>query len=649
MADLGDISEFLKEGNVADLSWLDVNEKDYQAIETLPKQNLNIAPDLEALWARDDTTPQAHVPNRADMPKTMGDLSEIHGFLTTKPEEIRKVARLAVMQSNDPAKIMDALVKRFDKDSLRAARSVLAEVLAERGLLGPFYIDAADFPDCHKGSRRDAAFVHRFASGSRYVLAKNACQGCSCATQTPTGCNCATFHKEIKLQVPYTEALAAEVEQAQRAKGKQVQASTSEPRERIRLAMLAPSATPNGPRVYASYGQPAVPAPVSTEVVQSQLTQDVAAKAASDHVAALTATARPVMAFLRRELLKGRTEAEAQYALKLAFKPEVLQQTAVYWQPLMAQAGVYGVVYSSQDSFADCHEGADFIAKHNTGVRAIVQGDKCASCIYSKANRCLMYGKALVAKHEDILNSETVAKVLAEHKAAGRIASWDNTDWGSNPIQALRNIHTAASQSSVAQAPARMGVLKAFYGQAAQHSTEEITKRNIVLATAQYMNEGLYGVDLLTILRSRFDPRDIQAAAQEIKPLLSEQGLQGIFYVDPAVYDDYGKGCEKAASLHRSRLVPYVKIGSKCGSCVLQSKPGFCSKLNKSLVVEPPYEDKLAQQRQVLASGRATETSYENLVNNGHTMMAEYEVQQNSMDFELDPVVTVDPLNISFK
>ena len=46
MADLGDISGFLQDGNVSNLDWLDVSEEEYRKSETLPKQNLDIAPDL---------------------------------------------------------------------------------------------------------------------------------------------------------------------------------------------------------------------------------------------------------------------------------------------------------------------------------------------------------------------------------------------------------------------------------------------------------------------------------------------------------------------------------------------------------------------------------------------------------------------------
>jgi len=237
-----------------------------------------------------------------------------------------------------------------------------------------------------------------------------------------------------------------------------------------------------------------------------------------------------------------------------------------------------------------------------------------------------------------------------DHKNAGRIAPWDNRNWGSTPAESLRALHLAAASTGLPQrAQPRMEVVKGYYATTPQISTSELTRRDIVKTARGYLNEGLYGTDLLGLLKSKFDKRDLVAAAADLRPVLAEQGLQGIFYIDPEVYDDYGKGCDKAASLHRSRGVPYVQAGSKCGSCVLQTQPGMCSKLNKPLVAEPPYVDKAAQQREVLASGKSMEIDLANLVNNGHSMMAEYEVQQKGMDIELDPVVTTSPLDISFK
>ncbi len=739
MADLGDISRFMKEGNVSNLDWLDVSEKEYAALETLPKQNLDTAPDMEALWARDDSTPQQHMPNRADLPKTMGDLSEAHGLLRAAPEDIRKVARLSLMQSDDPARIKDTLVKRFDSTSLKVASGVLSEVFAERGLLGRFYIDAADFPTCASGSKKPIEFVRRYASEARYVKTKAACAGCTHAMQSPTGGQtCATFHKELKVEVPYTEALAEAVERSQQSKGKAIKQASADPRERIRLAMLAPAAAiekaapmpkpkeavlrllrpveaveevrlapdltrpkeaakaivdaglrggtltvqaaqqlfralaaaktteqvdqvrhmasikaPLPQRIYSGMGEQPAPVVVPQAEVETQVAKAASGKEADSEKAKLVVAARkaqPVLALLRREMLKGRSEAELTHALHLAFRPSDLDETAPFWEPLYRQAGAYGVVYITQDSFGECREGADFIAKHNPGLRAVVRGSKCSGCIYAKVGRCLLYAKSLVTSVDDVVNAETVTKVLQEHKMAGRIAPWDDRDWGQTPSEALANIHTAAAiTGGPSNAQTRTNVVEAFRGQAKGHSTGTITRRDIVAATRMYMNEGLYGRDLLALLKSRFEVRDLKAAAEDLKPVVAEQGLQGIYYVDPAVYDDYGKGCDKAASLHRSRGVPYLKVGSKCSSCVLQTRPGFCSKINKQLVVEPPYTDKRGQQREMLASGRSTEVAYADLVNNGRSMMAEYEIQQQGMMVEVDPVIEAHPIEVSFK
>ena len=739
MADLGDISNFLQDGNVSNLDWLDVDEAEYRKTEILPKQNLDIAPDLEAVWDREDGSGAKLVPNRAEGPRTMGDLSVNHGLLRAKPEDVRKVARLAIMQSDDTAKFRDALVKRFDPDSLQAARPVLAATLAERGLLGRFYIDASDFPNCANGASQPIEFVKRFAAEAKYVFAKTACSGCVHSHASPTGgCNCAMFHKEIKVEVPYTSALAEQVEQRQQAKGKQLVATAQEPRERIRLAMLAPDAVyqssvplpkpkeqvlrlmrpveavaelpkpvdlthpkqaareavdaalrggklavtdaqemfraiasatdfeqvqvlcktaeaglPVKRAVYTGAGQQppmafVAPAQAEAEIAKATVDSEKQRLAAINMVAA--EKARPVMALLRREMLKGRSEDEVRQAMVSAFQSTDLEASAPFWVPLAKMAGVYGVVYSTQDSFDDCHEGADFLAKHNPGVRAMVVGQKCQGCIYNKVGRCLIYGKPMVASVAEVVTTEVAASVLADHKAAGRIAPWDNRNWGSTPAESLRNIHAAAAVTGLPQrTQPRMEVVKGYYATAPQVSTSELTRREITKSARLWLNEGLYGSDLLQLLKSKFDKRDLVAAAGDLRPIIAEQGLQGVFYIDPAVYDDYGKGCDKAASLHRSRGVPYIKNGSKCGSCVLQTRPGVCSKLNKPLVDDPPYVDKAAQQREVLASGKSTETDYSSIVNNGHSMMAEYQIQQKGMDFELDPVVEVKPLDISFK
>ena len=661
MGELGDLGDFLKEGAVSDLDWIDVEEGSYRKEEILPKQNLDIQPDLLALWDRKGESPANHlVPNKgiipgASKPDTMGDLSEIHGQLSGSAQEIRKVARLALMQSTDLHRWRETLVSRFGSEVLQGHREVLSSVLSERGLLGKFYVDASDFPGCHNSSKTATTFVRRYASEARFVVACGQCADCSHNHMNPTGTgsSCAVFHKQIEMEVPYTEQLAQRVEESQGAKGFVSTASNGEPKQRIRLAMLNEKSVAGG--VYQGQGLGKIPkvAQIAPQILDQELIQASTLVRGKQAAAQTQIEARPVVAFLKREMVKGLAEAELHRGLKIAFDRDLLTKTVSQWGHLLKEAGLYGVIYSTQESFDDCRVGADFFAKHNPSVRAIVAGDKCGSCIYHKVSTCMMYGKKLVKDASELYTPETVGAVLQEHRTANRLQPWSgktSSAWDSDPRAALQLIHQAVSRDQgPLTASTRLDHMVGYFGGVQeQHVGNSQTTRQVVKQASEYMNEGLYGKDLLKVLKGRFEVRDLVAAGADLKAALSEQGLQGVYYIDPTVYADYGKGCEKAASLHRSRSIEFLKLGGKCASCVHQRKAGFCSKVNKPLVQEPPYTDKRAQQREILASGNSTDIDLAGLVNNGADMVSEFEMQNRGLNAEVNPIVEAPTSEIEF-
>ena len=627
MGDLGDLGGFLKSGGVSDLSWLDVDDKEYRNLDTLPKQNLDISPDLQALWGHEDRSPSSYLVPNKDIPRTMGDLSEAHGKLA---HELRVAARLSLYSNHtDLNRWKESLTSKFGLEILREHRDILKEALEDRGLLGGVYVDSQDFPNCHRANKSAQELVHRLAPEAGYVKAKPACQNCRYATMTPSGGqNCAVFHKELVLDIPYTDALADQIESRQGAHGKVVQANTELlPKERIRLAILSPRATKenlsqvkpveNTARLMGPSGK------VHLRIVRS---------------ASMPKEASDVLGLLRREFLRGRSPSEALSTLKIAYPLETLKDTRQHWEPTFKEAGLFGAIYMTQDSFQECRDGVDFLAKHASQVRGIVAGQKCGGCYYNKMSRCMMYGKPLVKEASELYTEDTVREVIREHRLAGRLETGSDTiTWGDTPESSLREIHRVASMVPQTQAQHQRVVMKAFVGNSFTQTTSALTKREVVRTASRYLNEGLYGQDLMELMRKRFDPRDITAASEGLREVLAEQGLQGIKYIDPTVYTDYGKGCNEAERLHRSRLVPYVKMASSCTSCVHQTKSGYCSKLNKPLVPEVPYLDKQAEQREILASGRSTHVSYADLMNNGLSMMAEYEMQNRQAEVELDP------------
>jgi hypothetical protein len=649
MSDLGDLSSFLKGGSITDLDWLDVDEKSYSELHRLPKQNLEFSPVLESAWRQDDLPIGGNLVPNKEAPRTMLEVGLGLKQGADESARIMRVARTLFMQDSDPVKLVQTLKSKYGHTAVQAVRDDLMALVRERGLLGGYYIEASDFPACAKADKVTVAFVKRFAASARFVKACDNCSGCT----HNAGNTCGTFQKQIVVDVPYTEGLANQVEQVQASRGKLVQASSSEPRERIRQALLAPSHRVAGNTETAKpvvdptrfLRQTQAPKKVHLPMLATEQRRVERAemewsptveqgKVASTKVIR-DKTALEVVKLLRKEMLKGHSEQSLVHALKLSFSLDDLRSTRESWEPLFKEAGLYGTVYSTQDSFDDCNEGADFLARQASTIKGIVAGGKCDGCMHNKMARCMLYGRPLVAKAQELYTPEVLTQTLREHRMAGRIIA-SVTGTGESLKDTFKGVYRSASaRTKVEPLSSHM---RAFTGNTGPMVTSGLVKREIVKTATRYLNEGLYGRDLFSALKSRFDTKDIKASVEDLRPVLAEQGLQGIFYVDASVYADYGKGCEEGARLHRSGLVPYVKMASKCDSCVLQTKVGHCSKYNKPLVAEPPYVDKLAQQKEILASGKSTSIPVESLVNtNRHNILAQFEMQAE-LQFDISPV-----------
>lgn len=727
----GSVSEDM---GLLDLSWLRVDPEEYAKTEILPRQNLDMAPDLAALWAHEDKSAVTYLlPNKADLPKTMADLSEAHGKVSK--EAVVRAARLLVTQTTDIKAIQEGLFSRFPREHLVACRSELSKVFAERGLLGPLYIAAEDFPKCSSNDTKSTSFVLRHARHARFVVAKSQCSGCVHGR----GGFCAVFHKELVPIVPYTTDLADEIEAEKKAAGKKIASIPgSSPKDRIRSAILAsdvivdkiqPVYVENTERLMppvqeyepvklapvlatersmvmdlvtwmhgqkrltaaevreaafavstasskeelaslvasldqlqpiqdASYSGSAyqVPRPnVTKEAILSGLQQagDLLKKRNAEAQRAVAEQkARPILALIKRELLKGHGFEAVKNAIHLSVDPRDLVDTREIWYPVLSKAGFLGTLYTEQSLFASCQDGVSFLNKYASPVRYVVAGPKCQDCSYNKVGRCALYRRPLVASEEEILTPEVVDRSISNLVAAGKASVGELDSLRSlPPREALKEIYRVAHshQRSAWDSPTqRTTVETAWVGMSSPtHDTSEYLRANIVTACRKYMNEGLYGRELGYALRKTFDPRDLQAVKEDLRPLVAEQGLQGIFYVDPTVYSDYGKGCDEPSRLFRASNVPYLKVGSACRDCIHQKVPGECSKISKKLVVEPPYHNKEAQRKQVLASGSSMVVPPENLVNYGANMIAEYQLQ-NHMDVEYAPEPSTSPLDVSF-
>jgi hypothetical protein len=465
---------------------------------------------------------------------------------------------------------MSELRANFTVDTLRAGNSVLASVLGDRGILGKYYINSSDFPSCFS-SKEATDFVKKYASGAIFVKAKTACSNCP----NHRGDKCRSFGKTLVETVPYTGSPVDDIISRQATLGYVDPPLKLPPKDRLRLACTEKKKADVG------FSGVANPNASSAIIPVSRLTKS--------SVDQMSLDASPVIATIRKSLLAGKTQDDVSRELKSKYSAELLQRTANYWGPEYREAGLYGKLYVTQDSFDTCREGAEFVKKHSSAVRVVVAGSKCSSCLFRGLGSCSVYDRPLVASLASIYNDAFVSKLRTDvtNRGADRTAAAQDLGdikatlrhlCGLKATTNQRRVATEVSLGNSAEKSKRAGVLPKV-------------QSGIVTATRDLLNQGLHGRKFVAALTRQYTASDVRAAFPMIKHYLTEQGIQGSYYVDPSVYPDYGVTCATLKSKFLSSPVEFVLAGPKCATCVHRSTlDASCSVLQKPLIADVPAE-----------------------------------------------------------
>jgi hypothetical protein len=99
------------------------------------------------------------------------------------------------------------------------------------------------------------------------------------------------------------------------------------------------------------------------------------------------------------------------------------------------------------------------------------------------------------------------------------------------------------------------------------------------------MNDGNFGQDLSDILKYTYTSDKLAKAADSLRPILAEQGLMGVYYLDPSIY----ASCDEGANRLRAKGIKYVKAMKSCAGCIANDND-FCAKYAKPVVTTVPYK-----------------------------------------------------------
>lgn len=591
---LGDISAVLA-SPVADLSWLVVDEELYRASETLPKQNLDIVPDLARALASEDGVPSLVTYREHAMGGA--PLSDGPRTASVDVESIRIRTARMVMAGLPDSEIGRRLSLEFPFSSLQHSRDLIAGVLAERGLLGSVYVRASDFPRAAHDpeEKKLARLAGRLAS---FVV--GTCGGeCSCASSGV----CRTFGDKRVVSssddIPWGRGVASRYATSLAAEKRPIQIPAVESpdswRAAVRHAFLqVPSAVrPDG---------------VKTALVhQPQAKVHVTSKDVADFVArrgsgpSSDPIPSPARAKYARRMMEGHDD---RAALLSATDPDL--------RDLASEHGVLGHTYVDVDCAGGCRQALEIVRSRGLSPDYVLRRSaSCSMCGGASDGACAeLCRTASLVRFRPELGRSDFGRALVRASREGRVEELrartaasrapSDADWRS--LTARVNL---MRESSVPAKTEYSGArLVAHYGAPGRSdvNTSEIDAEDVRRFVSHLMNTGLQGRALQEAVLLRYARKDLAQVPEVGRQAATDDGIQGHLFVDPTAYSDYGRGCDEGAIHFRKRGAPHVMASAGCTGCVLQTHPGWCSKYAKTMIRSVPTEvrERVASERRTL-------------------------------------------------
>lgn len=582
---VGDITGILNDHGVADLSWLNVDEEEYRAGEALPKQNLDVIPELQRALTRVDGDDVPHlIPYKPHTIVNRNPLSTPTEMPRNFAAPIRNRVASLVMQNVPSKDIFQRLHTEFAPSDIRMATQDIRDVLQERGLLGNVYVNSEHFPRCHQSQASDKAFVNQHGKKALFVLAKSDCAGC---VHNQCG-RCSVFRKRLADNVPYTGATLAHYAPTLSTENRPVQLASTAPmavRQALKLAFgLAPAPTPVEGNLRVHTQQPKKATPISAQDVESFWDRQTQAAIAAPNVLLQKFARRMMNGYDDRQLLQASTHPELR--------------------ALATQFGLLGHTYLDMDALGGCRATIDFIRRRT----AAAEGDlpdfvvrktaKCTICLNCSDGACAElcrianvvdsiptfdrrnFVRALVrAQSRHVLSAPMVSR------AASRVSA--SNDWSS----LISRVNLLKSQDHTPPAQYASAKVVAHYGESGVDlHVSTATPEKIRRTVSHLMNSGLSGGTLKNAILGHFSRQELQTASETGRVAARFDGVQGSYFVDPTAYPDYGSGCATGAEKFRKRGAPNLLASSGCTGCTLQTAPGWCSKYAKDLIRSVPDE-----------------------------------------------------------
>lgn len=405
------------EAKVPDLDWASMDVKDHDNIPT--ENKVEVVPQLVEAWSnRPETGTRLVGLTEAPAKKSASDTTE------KAVASVVACAKREMMKGLRGKELAEKLASMFPPTTIKAAREPLKVVATEQGLLGNVYIDLSAYDSCREAAQ---------------VLGPNRARLAEYVVGTPRRSVCSSHHegycKELRktavTEVPYGDELYGRYTNHLRVAGILGASESVTDKDTLRGALL------KGPSEKSHTTSIEVPKQAARSKGTETLEQ-VIDKAASEREAAETkyASARPVMAFMQDQMLRGVVGDELKKIVGSKFSSDVMKSCQTEMHRLASLQGLVGNVYVDVGYYRNASEAAQAISGAKTKPSYIVNTSPSAEWDGRIAEVAKVTGCAALPVDGQI-DRKVAQTYLDDLRFSGRLSAKSATNF-SNLIEAGR-------------------------------------------------------------------------------------------------------------------------------------------------------------------------------------------------------------------
>ena len=560
---LGDLGAFMREGNLADLSFIDVEgDEEIQKLAEFEDPNA----ELEMAWG-ELQTPAIYAEHQKD-------LTAIPKVVTPKEIEEEVLAEVAMKCARllhagaNMNQIQKLAFDRLGMDvsELKGDFQYLEE---ERGLMGNVYVLASAYPNIESGQWNKE--IKKASPHAQYLLVD---EGSSLQKHD-------TFNGMfVVTDVPYKKAFEI-YKPLLEASGRKV--AGGNPREILKQAFLT---TPRKKVQEAWYHK------------AHRVVDTVSMKEAKQQFADYTPETTVYQESDRQDriaLKKARKKIATAYRAGMLSRDQVKKLGALK-DHNQIELQLHKLKLKSHAARADYSGAKNTIAAQESLRRD--QGDMAGRLKQAREEKHVASVKSKVAIIKQAIDrgvrGNELARIIKQKltKADLRIASPIlNPILKETNALALPTVQTEEYKGAsfqVHQEHRRTAHVEKI-------SQEDLAIHKMTRWARQQMTEGTVGKTLTALLKTKFAPPFLKKAKSKLDQVRkAHEGLSGHLYVDAEAYASTTgtKGCDEGALKHRSNRIACVKAMKRCSTCSFASRlangTSVCQKYNKELITELP-------------------------------------------------------------